>query len=336
VVLPCPARQHQFDADDERALVVLAAQAGVAVENARPYEETRDRARRLEAVQAVATAILGGDPAEQVLALVARYARELAGADLATVAVPADGDELVVQAVDGEQAERLRGVRFPVEGSVAGEVLRTGKVVVLDDAADDDRTRQPLVRLGGIGPALFTPLSAEGRAFGALAVANGRGGPAFREADAQLLETFAAQAAVALEHVRLRREVERLAVLEDRERIAKELMAAATLPYRPASWKPIPQKRDSRRNRGAAPAGGGDALVAVVAGLISRSAAMARALQPRRGGPAGQPDPRRPGRRRPAPAPHGRSHPTGAQPPTRAPAARPAGPTPSPRPRQCR
>jgi signal transduction histidine kinase len=102
-------------------------------------------------------------------------------------------------------------------------VLRTGKVVVLADATADRRADQPLVRLGGVGPALFVPLSAEGRAFGTLAVANAVGGAAFREADVQLVETFAEQAAVALEHARLRRELDRLAVLEDRERIAKEL-----------------------------------------------------------------------------------------------------------------
>src|ERR687887_1263153 len=55
----------EFDADDEHALVVLAAQAGVAVENARLYEEARDRARRLEAVQAGAPAIPLGRPGEQ-------------------------------------------------------------------------------------------------------------------------------------------------------------------------------------------------------------------------------------------------------------------------------
>jgi signal transduction histidine kinase len=213
----------EFDPDDEHALVVLAAQAGVAIENARLYEEASDRARRLEALRAVAAAILRGDQAEVVLALVARYARELAGADLATVAVPTDAGDLAIEAADGARAERLRGVRFPAEGSVAGDVLRSGKVVVLADAAADQRAEQPLVRLGGVGPALFAPLSAEGRAFGILAVANDHGGRAFREADVQLLEAFAAQAAVALEHVRLRRELERLALLEDRERIAKEL-----------------------------------------------------------------------------------------------------------------
>jgi signal transduction histidine kinase len=213
----------EFDADDEDALLVLAAQAGVAIENARLYEEASDRARRLEALRAVATAILRGDQAEVVLDMVARYARELAGADLATIAVPAGEGELVVQAADGAAAGRLRGTRFPAEGSVAGEVLRSGKVVVLADASADERVDQPMVGLGGVGPALFAPLSAEGRAFGTLAVANAHGGPGFREADVQLLEAFAEQAAVALEHVRLRRELDRLAVLEDRERIAKEL-----------------------------------------------------------------------------------------------------------------
>jgi len=211
----------EFDDDDERALLVLASQAGVAIENARLYEEASDRARRLEALRAVATAILGGGGAEAVLGLVARYARELAGADLATIAVPAGEGELVVQAADGAEAERLRGLRFPAEGSVAGDVLRSGKVVVLADTAE--RVDQPLVGLGVVGPALLTPLSAQGRAFGALTVARARGGRAFREADVQLLETFAAQAAVALEHVRLRRELDRLLVVQDRERIAKEL-----------------------------------------------------------------------------------------------------------------
>jgi signal transduction histidine kinase len=211
----------EFDDDDQHALVVLAAQAGVAIENARLYEEASDRARRLEALRAVAAAILSGGQAEAVLGLVARYARELADADVGAIAVPTDDEDLVVQAADGEAAERLRGRRVPVEGSMAGEVLRSGKVVVLADA--DDRGDQSLIGLGGVGPALFVPLQGEGRAFGTLAVANARGGPPFREADVQLLETFAEQAAVALEHARLRRELDRLLVLEDRERIAKEL-----------------------------------------------------------------------------------------------------------------
>jgi signal transduction histidine kinase len=213
----------EFDAEDERALVLLAAQAGVAVENARLYEEAAARAKRLEALRAITVAILAGtDDAGEPVALVARHARELVGADLATLAVPAAEGELVIEAADGLGADELRGAVFPLEGSVTGEVVRTGKAVVLADAAADPRTAQPVVG-GGIGPAAFVPLAVRGRTFGTLVVGNAAGGPPLREAAVQLLETFAEQAAVALEYARLQRELQRLAVLEDRERIAKEL-----------------------------------------------------------------------------------------------------------------
>ncbi|HEX8134755.1 MAG TPA: GAF domain-containing protein, partial [Actinomycetes bacterium] len=211
----------EFDAEDERALVLLAAQAGAAIQNARLYEEAEARAKRLEALRAITVAILaGGDPAEPV-GLVAHHARELVEADVATIAIPAADGELVVDAADGLGAEELRGAVFPVEGSVSGEVIRTGKAVVLADAAADPRVSQPVVG-GGIGPAAFVPLAVRGRTFGTLMVGVAAGGPPLREAAVQLLETFAEQAAVALEYARLQRELQRLAVLEDRERIAKE------------------------------------------------------------------------------------------------------------------
>ena len=80
---------EDFDADDERALVLLAAQAGVAIENAHLYEEAQDRAQRLEAVRAITTAILAGIDTAELLALVVGHARALAGTDLATLALPA-------------------------------------------------------------------------------------------------------------------------------------------------------------------------------------------------------------------------------------------------------
>ena len=105
---------------------------------------------------------------------------------------------------------------------MTGDVIRTGKAVVLADAGADPRTAQPIVAAGA-GPAVFVPLAVRGRTLGTLTVANGRGGPLLRETEVQLVETFAEQAAVALEYARLQGELKRLAVLEDRERIAKEL-----------------------------------------------------------------------------------------------------------------
>ena len=211
-----------FDADDERALILLAAQAGAAIEAANLYEQASDRAQRLEAIRAISTAILAGTGTSELLGLIVRHARALAETDLATLALPVDDQRLAVEAADGLLAGELLGMVFPAEGSVTGDVIRTGKAVVLADAGADDRSAQPIVAAEA-GPAVFIPLAVRGRTLGTLTVANGRGRPLLRETEVQLVETFAEQAAVALEYARLQGELQRLAVLEDRERIAKEL-----------------------------------------------------------------------------------------------------------------
>jgi signal transduction histidine kinase len=219
-------KQHaaSFDADDERALVILAAQAGVAVENAHLYEELEARVQRLDALHAIGTAIVRGDDPDLVTGLVARQARALLGADLASVAVPTQGcEQLEVRTADGTGAEEMVGEAIPLEGSVSGDAITSGRVIALADAAVDDRVAQPIVRSGRFGPALFVPLAARGGPFGTLLLARRRGGQPFDDGAVRLAEVFAGQAAVVLEQGRLQREVQRLQTLEDRERIAREL-----------------------------------------------------------------------------------------------------------------
>ena len=221
----------EFSAEDEEALVVLAAQAGVAVENAHLYEETRHlfeearlRERRLEAIREVTTRILEGADPQEILELVARRARELVGADLATIAMPADQSEsLRIQVADGIHADELRGMVFPIDRSVSGDILHTGRPVVLNEASGDQRAYQPMIKLGEMGPAMFLPLVVRGSAFGTLAVANRPGGRTFSREDLSLVETFAGQASVAIEYGRAQSELKRLTVMDERERIAKEL-----------------------------------------------------------------------------------------------------------------
>src|SRR6266540_3891288 len=203
----------EFDAGDEWALVVLAAQAGVAVENA-----------RLDALHAISTAIVQGEDTDAVTTLVARHARALLRADLASVAVPTrDREHLEVRTADGIQAGDMLGEVFSSAGSVSGDVIATGRVIGLPDAAVDDRVAQPIVQSGVFGPALFVPLAARGEPLGTLLLGRRRGGPVFDEGEIRLAEVFAEQAAVVLEQARLQREVHRLETLEDRERIAREL-----------------------------------------------------------------------------------------------------------------
>ena len=215
---------HQtFDEADEQALVVLAAQAGTAVENARLYEEARTRQRWLEAVREIGEAILSRAHPDEALQIVTERAAELVGADTALVSVPDGPGQLRVAYAHGTNASKLLGMTFPTEGSIAGDVVRTRLAAVVANAATDERAYGPLVAAGGFGPVVIVPLSARGRAFGTLSAANLLGGRTFDDQQVALLSTFADQAAVALEYARAQQEVERLAVLEDRERIAKEL-----------------------------------------------------------------------------------------------------------------
>jgi signal transduction histidine kinase len=212
-----------FTDEDEEALVVLAAQAGVAIENARLYAEARRNERMLDAFREIAIAILSGTGSDEALALIARRAMELVEADLATVAALDPVGRLTLQVAEGAHAEELRGATFPPKGSISGEAIRSGRAIVVPDAARDHRAYQPVVKLGNMGPMILVPLSQHGRAIGTLNAARERGGRPFSQEDVELLQRFADQAAIALQYARAQREAQRVAILEDRERIAKEL-----------------------------------------------------------------------------------------------------------------
>lgn len=214
----------EFTAEDEEALVTLATQAGIAISNARLYEETRLRERWLQAVREVTAAILAGAEAEEVLRLVARWARELLGADVATVVTPGPaGQQMRISIAEGRHAAELEGMPVPLGDSLSGEVILTGRPLLLGDVAADRRAHRPAVRAGRLGPILLVPLRLHGEPIGTLTVANQVGGRGFDEEDVRLVESFAEQASLGLEYGRAQRQLQRLSVVEDRERIAKEL-----------------------------------------------------------------------------------------------------------------
>ena len=216
----------EFDAEDEAALVVLATHAGVAIENARLYEEARRRGQWLEAVREISSSILAGTEIDDVLQIIVRRARELVDAATATIVTPASGgdrDSLTIKVADGAHSNELVGLAIPTQGSVSGDVIRSGQPAVLADASRDGRSYQPMIALGNMGPMVLVPLVLRGRPFGALAVANAVGGPGFDEEAVRLVQTFADQASVALEYGRAQIELNRLSVLDERERIGREL-----------------------------------------------------------------------------------------------------------------
>ncbi|MGZ4103639.1 MAG: sensor histidine kinase [Actinomycetota bacterium] len=214
----------EFTEDDQRAVETLAGQAAVAIENARLYEENRRARRRLEALNEVGAAILAGGEINQVLDLIARSARDLVGANAATIAVPTvDPGQLVIRVAVGESAEELRGMRYSATESLSGEAMRSTQPLVIKDVSLEPHLDQPVVRIGIFGPTMVLPLAVRGRAFGSLTIANIKGTQGFTDDDLDTVRTFADQASVALDYFRAQDELQRLALIEERERIAKDL-----------------------------------------------------------------------------------------------------------------
>ena len=229
-----------FTAEDERTVMALAAAAAVAIENARLYERTRTRERWQQAVADIANSVLGGSEADEVLALIANRARALTGADVVFVAL---GEEsgLAVEIVDGrtdpveggprvsdERAATAQAVldcvsswpdqRIP-EGSIAYDVMQQRSTVVDPHGAGVIACSD----YGSLGPALLIPLSTQDRALGVLVLVWTDVHDFVPQDTMDLAASFGSQAAVTLVLAEARREHERLAVYEDRDRIARDL-----------------------------------------------------------------------------------------------------------------
>jgi signal transduction histidine kinase len=202
----------EFDEEDETIVLALAAAAGVAIQNARLYSETRQRERWLEASSDVSTALLSGADPEDVLALIASRAREVTEADLALIALPLDDQRLLVEVAEGEGAQSVRGLLVDDPDSPLADVVLRSELRML---TEED---SPF----SLGAGIAVPLGGkDGPARGVLLLT---GLPPLDVTTlVRTLASFAAQAAVTLELAERRRDAERFAVFEDRDRIARDL-----------------------------------------------------------------------------------------------------------------
>ncbi|WP_264930332.1 GAF domain-containing protein [Streptomyces sp. A012304] len=212
----------EFDDDDEAVLRMLAAAAGVAIDNARLYEDTRRRERWLAASSELTRSLLSGTDPDQVLHQVAATVRALSDADLVTLAVPFDGgDELVIEAADGEGAERVQGLVLAAT-TLAAKVYQSNERITSGALSDEPQAGGGSAARIDLGPGFLLPLGGGEHVRGVLQVANRVGGAEFSDATT-MISSFADQAALALEIAEHRREAEHLVVLSDRDRIARDL-----------------------------------------------------------------------------------------------------------------
>jgi signal transduction histidine kinase len=208
----------EFSEDDEEIVVALAAAAGVAIDNARLYALARRRERWLAAAAEITGVLLGTVRRTEALRLIARRAREVAGAELVMVLLyDRDNARYTIEVADGAD---------PACGTLVGRLIPAGDTAELEDTTyrivPDLRAFTAWPGPVPDGPALAAPLAAGETRQGVLIVTQPPG-RAHDDEDAALLSSFAGQAALALERARAQEERQQLAVLEDRERIARDL-----------------------------------------------------------------------------------------------------------------
>jgi signal transduction histidine kinase len=212
----------EFSEEDEEIVVALAAAAGAAIENARLYAVVNRRQRWLAATAEITSVLLGEINRTAALQLVARRAREVARAQLVLVLLhDEETGQLTIEVVDGgddHSSNSLVGASVPAADTSFGEALTGTEHILLDDLGKAAAWPEPV----STGPTLITPLAATGTLHGLLAVAY-RSGEDRSDDDLAMLTTFAGQAALAMERAQAQDEREQLVVLEDRERIARDL-----------------------------------------------------------------------------------------------------------------
>ena len=217
-----------FTEEDEELSQLLAAQAAVAVENARLYESATRWLNQLESLNEIVDALISEVELPKMLELVATRLRELVTARLVVIAMPSPGGDLVIRTVAGQGTEELLGTVLERQGSKSGRVLDRGRSERVESIIEDLEVDQEAGRRMGARTGLYVPLILRGRPIGILAAHDKEGGdPRFTDEDLRLAETLSARVAVAVDlSQRVARDALRSVVSAqelERERLAREL-----------------------------------------------------------------------------------------------------------------
>jgi len=208
-----------FTQEDEDLVTALAATAGVAIDNARLFDETRRRQRWSAATAEVTSALLSSN-SDDLLGIVADRVFSVIDARLVCVVVPGviEGT-LAIETARGSEADAVIGRVYLAEQTLVGRALLAQATTAEEEPAAHTRYDW----LPDLGPTVAIPLSALARPLGALTIARAPGGPPFSLAELEMASEFAAQASLAIELARGRIDSVQLELVEDRNRIARDL-----------------------------------------------------------------------------------------------------------------
>ena len=220
-------RPHPLGDDDIEALTLFARHAAIAIVNARRYQDERQRSERFALVARVARLVTTDLRLDDLLRRAADAMHEILGFPNIGIALvdPDDPRTLVIRTLGGHFKTLIEGEhRIPITVGLMGAAVRTRQVVLVNDVANDPRYLPP-PGSEGIQAELAIPILIGDRVAGVLNVESTE---PLSDADAAILVVIADQLAVAIENARLYATAQHVAVLEERQRLARELHDAVT------------------------------------------------------------------------------------------------------------
>ena len=214
----------EFTGEQSELAVSLAGTAAIAIENARLFRDSQRRQDWLEASTEITQRLLTR-PFENALGDIADQVLVMADADVVIVVLPIeDGARLRIEVATGQHADELTGRVYARGRTLSQAAIDTGQPIRIASAAGAQDLRVHMSDVMPIGPVIALPLTGSGAPpRGALLAGRLAGRTAFSLAELDMAATFAGHAAVALELADARAANDRLALLEDRDRIARDL-----------------------------------------------------------------------------------------------------------------
>jgi signal transduction histidine kinase len=210
----------EFSAEDEQLIIALAATAGFAIDNARLFAASQKR-QAWAAASAEITAALLSIEQEDLIELLTSRTLTLANADLVCIVRPSeDAQQLVVETARSRDGDTVEGTRFLAAGSISASVIEGGQPRLIDEAEAFQLPRTPGRKPG---PTMAIPLVSSGRTSGAMVVSRASGGGRFSTVDLEMAADFAGRISVAMQLASARADQQKMLLLEDRARIARDL-----------------------------------------------------------------------------------------------------------------
>jgi signal transduction histidine kinase len=214
--------------DAEGAVTGLTCAATDITERKQLYDQMRRRLSESESIQRIAKGLLQRIGLDEVLQIICAEAVQLTGATGSAVLLLEEDGWLRVTKGAGSPAYSQN--RLPVSGSFAGRAFQTGEHVwvnLRDSEPDEDvHQLEGYQWIQGLVSLLVVPLKVETKVIGILNILNKPG--KLTAEDLRIIDLFADQAAIIIEHIRLQDQAEQLAVLEERQRLARELHDSVT------------------------------------------------------------------------------------------------------------